>query len=93
MWLLRGLSFTCKALQNSQANKGQELATAFSSSYDTTLKKFHGLLVRPAFAVSYIASPCFFFFLFIAVGPLRRPSGSEMILIHIGGSAKTFFLG
>lgn len=58
MWLLRGLSFTCKALQNSQADKTKELSAAFTSSYDGTLKKFHGILIRPVFAVCYIASPC-----------------------------------
>ena len=56
MWLLRGLSFTCKALQNSQADKTQELSAAFGSSYEATLKKFHGLLTRPIFTVSYLAS-------------------------------------
>jgi hypothetical protein len=59
MWLLRGLSFTCKALQNSQSNKSQELSVAFTSSYEATLKKFHGILIRPIFSVSYIHSPCF----------------------------------
>ena len=51
MWLLRGLSFTCKALQNSQSDKGQELSAAFTTSYEGTLKKFHGILVRPIFTV------------------------------------------
>ena len=59
MWLTRGLSFTCKALQNTQANKTQELSTAFGSSYESTLKPFHGMFVRPVFAVSCIT---FFFF-------------------------------
>lgn len=52
MWLLRGLSFTCKALQDSQSNKTQELSTSFTSAYEGTLKKFHGILVRPIFTVS-----------------------------------------
>jgi len=52
MWLLRGLSFTCKALQNAQANKNEELATAFTSSYEVTLKKFHNFVVKGIFAVS-----------------------------------------
>jgi len=60
MWLLRGLSFTCKALQNSQSNKAQELSVAFTSSYEGTLKKFHGILIRPIFTVSCIAPPHFF---------------------------------
>jgi hypothetical protein len=69
MWLLRGLSFTCKALQNSQANKGQELSVSFTSGYEATLRKFHGILVRPIFAVSYVGSSCFFFS--ITVAPTR----------------------
>jgi len=52
MWLLRGLSFTCKALQDSQSNKAQELATSFTLAYEATLKKFHGILIRPIFTVS-----------------------------------------
>lgn len=59
MWLLRGLSFTCKALQISQSNKTQELSVSFSSSYEATLKKFHGILIRPVFTVSHHR---FFFF-------------------------------
>lgn len=51
MWLLRALSFTCKALQNSQANKSEELTTAFTKSYEGTLKKFHNFVVKGVFAV------------------------------------------
>ena len=51
MWLLRGLQFTCKALQNAQANASQELAEAFSKSYDVTLKVFHNFLVKGVFSV------------------------------------------
>lgn len=51
MWLLRGLSFTCKALQNAQANKSEELATAFTKSYEVTLKKFHNFVVKGIFSV------------------------------------------
>lgn len=52
MWLLRGLSFTCKSLQNLQANKEEELTTAFSSGYDSSLKKHHNFVVKGLFAVS-----------------------------------------
>jgi hypothetical protein len=52
LWLLRGLSFTCKALQNTQANKSQELSAAFTSSYDGTLRQFHNFVVKGVFAVS-----------------------------------------
>ncbi len=53
MWLLRGLSFTCKALQNAQANKSEELAAAFTKSYEVTLKKFHNFVVKGIFGVSH----------------------------------------
>ncbi|THH01097.1 hypothetical protein EW026_g1540 [Hermanssonia centrifuga] len=45
MWLLRGLSFTCKALQNAQANKSAELSAAFTQAYEATLKQYHNFLV------------------------------------------------
>lgn len=51
LWLLRGLSFTCKALQNSQSNPGEELSAAFTKSYENTLKKFHNFVVKGIFAV------------------------------------------
>ncbi|KAG6891486.1 hypothetical protein C0992_005624 [Termitomyces sp. T32_za158] len=57
LWLLRGLSFTCKALQNSQANKTEELAAAFTKSYEATLKKFHNFVVKGIFAVAMKACP------------------------------------
>jgi Glycolipid transfer protein (GLTP) len=52
LWLLRGLSFTCKALQNAQGNKAEELVGAFTKSYDVTLKKFHNFVVKGIFSVS-----------------------------------------
>ncbi len=51
LWLLRGLQFTCKALQNAQANASEELAEAFSKSYEGTLKAFHNFVVKGIFAV------------------------------------------
>lgn len=89
MWLLRGLSFTCKALQNSQSDKTQELSVAFTSSYEATLKKFHGILVRPIFTVSYLASLCFFLRDVLFLG--RMTGGGEARFAHIRGSAATFF--
>lgn len=60
MWLLRGLSFTCKALQFAQANQSEELATAFGKSYEATLKKFHNFVVKGIFAVrNFITPKCF----------------------------------
>jgi len=57
LWLNRGLSFTCKALQYTQENQSQELATAFTSSYDGTLKKHHSFIVRGVFSVAMKACP------------------------------------
>lgn len=51
LWLLRGLSFTCKALENAQANTTEELAAAFTKSYENTLKKFHNFVVKGIFSV------------------------------------------
>lgn len=51
MWLLRGLQFTCKALQIAQQNKTIELAAAFSQAYEATLKKFHNFVVKGIFSV------------------------------------------
>ena len=51
LWLLRGLSFTCKALQNAQADASEELAAAFTKSYEITLKKFHNFVVKGVFSV------------------------------------------
>ncbi|KAF9491893.1 glycolipid transfer protein [Pleurotus eryngii] len=57
MWLLRGLIFTCKALQTTQADKSTELAAAFSAAYEGTLKQFHNFVVKGAFAVAMKACP------------------------------------
>ena len=54
MWLLRGLSFTCQALQNAQGNKSEELAAAFTKSYEGTLKKFHNFVVKGIFSVGAV---------------------------------------
>ncbi|EPQ57076.1 glycolipid transfer protein [Gloeophyllum trabeum ATCC 11539] len=57
MWLLRGLSFTCKGLQNAQNNRTEELSTAFTKSYEVTLKKFHNFVVKGVFSVAMKACP------------------------------------
>ncbi|TFK53564.1 glycolipid transfer protein [Heliocybe sulcata] len=57
MWLLRGLSFTCKGLQNAQNNKNEELSTAFTKGYDVTLKKYHNFVVKGIFSVAMKACP------------------------------------
>lgn len=51
LWLLRGLSFTCKSLQNSQNNKTEELSAAFTKGYEASLKKHHNFVVKGVFAV------------------------------------------
>ena len=51
MWLLRGLSFTCKSLQASQANEKEELAASFTKGYEDTLKKHHNFVVKGVFSV------------------------------------------
>jgi hypothetical protein len=51
MWLLRGLSFTCQALQNAQKDSSVELSTAFTKSYEATLKQFHNFVVKGIFSV------------------------------------------
>jgi hypothetical protein len=55
LWLLRGLQFTCKALQNAQANASEELAEAFIKSYEGTLKAFHNFVVKGIFAVGSLS--------------------------------------
>ncbi|CAE7162347.1 unnamed protein product [Rhizoctonia solani] len=57
MWLLRGLSYTGKALQHCQANKSAELSEGFESSYPLTLKPHHGLLAKGAMALAVKAVP------------------------------------
>ncbi|KAG5719905.1 Pleckstrin like protein [Termitomyces sp. T112] len=57
LWLVRGLSFICKALQSSQANQGEELTTSFTKSYDQTLKKHHNRIVNTTFQICLKACP------------------------------------
>ncbi|KAF8160696.1 glycolipid transfer protein domain-containing protein [Crassisporium funariophilum] len=57
LWLLRGLSFTCHALESSQNNKTEELSASFAKSYEGTLKKFHNFVVKGIFAVALKACP------------------------------------
>ncbi|KAF8326849.1 glycolipid transfer protein domain-containing protein [Cantharellus anzutake] len=57
LWLLRGLQFTCIALQRSVADKKEELSISFTKAYEDTLKKFHNFVVRPIFALAMKACP------------------------------------
>jgi len=57
LWLNRGLEFTCKALQDNQADESKELDKSFSDAYGVTLKQHHNLLVKGIFAVALKATP------------------------------------
>jgi hypothetical protein len=52
MWLLRGLKFTAMGLRINLSNSAEELSVSFTKGYEGSLKKFHGMMVRPVFAVS-----------------------------------------
>ena len=60
LWLIRGLEFTCKALQIAQADPSKELSAAFTEAYGVTLKQYHNFVVKGVFAVrfSYRAQCC-----------------------------------
>ncbi|CAA7261808.1 unnamed protein product [Cyclocybe aegerita] len=78
LWLLRGLSFTCKALQNAQANKTEELAAAFIKAYEITLKKFHNFVVKGVFSVAMKACPYRAdFYTKLAADPSGGPPASQ----------------
>jgi len=57
MWLLRGLSFTCMALQFSQADEKEELSASFTKGYEGTLKKHHNFVIKGVFSVAMKACP------------------------------------
>ncbi|KAK0455511.1 glycolipid transfer protein [Desarmillaria tabescens] len=81
MWLLRGLSFTCKALQNAQLDKDEELSVAFSKSYELTLKKFHNFVVKGVFSLAMKACPYRAdFYKKLAADPKGGPSASQDVL-------------
>lgn len=52
MWLLRGLKFTSMGLRYNLSNAEEELSVSFTKGYEGSLKKFHGIMIRPVFAVS-----------------------------------------
>ncbi|PPQ74746.1 hypothetical protein CVT24_003853 [Panaeolus cyanescens] len=80
MWLLRGLSFTCKALENAQANKSEELAAAFTKGYEATLKKFHNFVVKGIFSVAMKACPYRKdFYSKLAADPNGEPASQETV--------------
>lgn len=78
LWLLRGLAFTCKALQIAQANKSKELSAAFTEAYEATLKKYHNFVVKGIFSVAMKACPYrATFFEKLAADPAGGPAVPE----------------
>jgi len=55
--LIRGLVFTCRALQNAQNDKGSELHACFKRSYDEVLRHHHTFVVRSIVSVAIRAVP------------------------------------
>ncbi|KAK0476725.1 glycolipid transfer protein [Armillaria novae-zelandiae] len=81
MWLLRGLSFTCKALQNAQLKKDEELTVAFSKSYELTLKKFHNFVVKGIFSLAMKACPYRAdFYKKLSADPAGGPSATQDVV-------------
>jgi len=65
---LRGLAFTCKALQNMQNDTSSELHTCFKRSYDEVLRHHHTFFIRSVVSVSSSV----YFLLFFFHPPLHR---------------------
>ncbi|KAG9293936.1 hypothetical protein G9A89_019274 [Geosiphon pyriformis] len=57
LWLKRGLEFTAAGLDRSLKNPNEELSESFTKAYGETLKKHHGILLRPVFNVAMKACP------------------------------------
>ncbi|KAI5893107.1 glycolipid transfer protein [Schizophyllum commune H4-8] len=55
--LIRGLAFTCRALQNMQSDRSSELHVCFKRSYDVVLRKHHNFIIRSAVSVAIRAVP------------------------------------
>ncbi|KAI0046020.1 glycolipid transfer protein [Auriscalpium vulgare] len=55
--LIRGLAFTCLALQNMQEDRVAELHTCFRRSYDVVLKHHHSFVVRSVVTLAIRAVP------------------------------------
>lgn len=53
MWLLRGLKFTARGLRHNVNNPTEELSASFTKGYEESLRKWHGMMVRPLFSVSH----------------------------------------
>ncbi|WWD06031.1 hypothetical protein V865_004116 [Kwoniella europaea PYCC6329] len=57
MWLLRGLKFTSLGLKINLDNPNEELSESFTKGYEGSLKKYHGMMVRPVFYLAMKACP------------------------------------
>ncbi|EPZ30794.1 Glycolipid transfer protein domain-containing protein [Rozella allomycis CSF55] len=57
LWLKRALEFTALSIRYNVDNKSEELSASFNKGYESTLKKHHGMLVRPIFYVALKACP------------------------------------
>ncbi|CDZ97302.1 probable het-c2 protein [Phaffia rhodozyma] len=57
LWLIRGLKFNATALRHSLSNPSDELTVSFTKSYESTLKQYHSMFVRPVFALAMKACP------------------------------------
>ena len=57
LWLLRGLKFTCEAINTCAKDTSLELATAFSNAYNDVLRPFHNFLVRGVVSIALKAAP------------------------------------
>lgn len=57
LWLSRGLEFTAKAMNETVDNPTSELTKTFTSAYEKTLSKHHGMLVKPVFKLAMKACP------------------------------------
>ncbi|KAF8995601.1 glycolipid transfer protein [Hymenopellis radicata] len=55
--LVRGLAFTCVALQNMQAQPARDLYGCFKASYDSVLKHHHSFVIRSVVYVALRAVP------------------------------------
>ncbi|KAI9816289.1 MAG: hypothetical protein M1827_001891 [Pycnora praestabilis] len=57
VWLVRGLEFTAKGLQQNMAQSTEELSVSFRAAYGTTLKPHHSFMVKPIFSAAMSATP------------------------------------
>ncbi|KJA16556.1 hypothetical protein HYPSUDRAFT_47269 [Hypholoma sublateritium FD-334 SS-4] len=55
--LVRGLMFTCRALQNMQRDSQSELNICFKRSYDEVLRHHHNFVIRSVVSVALHAVP------------------------------------